>query len=220
MQGLDQQGHPIIRAKEEDYPEFKGEWATITAAPGKPSIQRYVEMQGVQLAAAGLKMALLVPFTTMAAINTPKPSTNMFAESPVETIASVLQAIQSNLAQHPVPMPTLAKLGAASYSSGISALRSFLRAMQSFNLVKEVIDLDSPAIIRERPPRLTPSPGAISKCFTQIPSPGQARTYVTLIDKHFQNITLDTGIIPQWRRIHALIGTRMYCGAMVNSAIK
>ena len=208
-----------IRAKEEDYPEFKGDWSTLTTTSGS-SIQRYVPLQGVQLAAAGLKMPLLVPFTTMAALKT--ASANMFTDRPIETIASVIQAIQSGLADHPMPMPTLVKLGAASYSSGIHALRLFLAAMQPSRLVKEVIDLDSPAI-KGQPHALTFSPGALSKCFTQVPVAHPARTYVTVRQVHFENVHaldhLPTGPLFN-QRLHACIGTMMYHGAMVNSTIK
>ena len=111
-----------IRAKDEDYPEFKGDWSTLTTTSGS-SIQRYVPMQGGQLAAAGIKIPMLVPFTTMAALNAPKSPSNMFTDSPVETIAAVLAALEVLvLGTAPRLSPlTIDRLGAASFSSGIGA---------------------------------------------------------------------------------------------------
>src|SRR5262245_29238046 len=48
------QGHKVI-AKDEDYREFTGGWSA--------SLQRYIAMQGVQLAAARKPYPMIVPFT-------------------------------------------------------------------------------------------------------------------------------------------------------------
>jgi hypothetical protein len=161
--------HPTVRqvrdviAADEDYADFKGGWSRLTQPVG--SIQRYVALEGVQVATAGLKMPMLVPFTTMAALN--KASANMFSDRPVETIVAVLEAIQNLLSGQTSQKLTLAKVGAASFSSGIHALKLFLTAMRPSGLVKEVIDLDSP-VIAGNPHALTRSPGAASRCFTQV----------------------------------------------------
>jgi hypothetical protein len=100
---VQQAGHVV--ADDKDYPEFKGGWSSITRPVG--SIQRYVALEGVQVATAGLKMPMLVPFTTMAALNRKAPSANMFTDRPVDTIVAVMEAIQNELAGHSVTKPAL-----------------------------------------------------------------------------------------------------------------
>jgi hypothetical protein len=203
-----------VVAADTDYRDFKGGWSG--------SLQRYVAMQGGQLAGAGLKMPLLVPFTTMAALDTKHhPGQNMFTDRPVETLNAIMAAIQRQITQKAGAKPTLSALGAASFSSGISALRLFLAAMRSSGLVKEVIDFDSPHIKKE-PKMLTRSPGAVSKCFTQTgppPSVHPGPGYVILTAKHFDSVTAYTQY-PEPQRTHARIGWMMYFQAMMTSALR
>lgn len=201
-----------IRADDKDYPEFKGKWPTDVDGGG---IQRYVPMQGGQLAAAERLVPLLVPFTTMAALKT--PAENMFSDRPIETLNAVMAAIESEITGNKNSKPTLAAVGAASFSSGIMALRLFLSAMRSSGIVKEVIDFDSPHIVTE-PKMLTRCPGAVSKCFTRKPGAHPEFGYVVLRPEHFETVVehLD---FPEPTRLHARIGWMMYHQAMMNSVI-
>jgi hypothetical protein len=178
-------------------------------------------MQGGQLAGAGRLMPLLVPFTTMAALKLTKAGTatgaNLFSDRPVETLNAVVAAIQSEFVGKAGGSPTLAKVGAASFSSGITALRLFLASMRSSGLVKEVIDFDSPHIVAE-PKTLTLSSGAVSKCFTQFAVPHPAAGWVTLTKQHFEAVS-SFGSYPEPQRLHARIGWMMYFQAMANSVI-
>jgi hypothetical protein len=191
----------VVHATDTDYKDFKGGWSR--------SIQRYVAMQGGQLAGAGRLMPLLVPFTTMAALVS--PAKNMFNDRPVETLNAIMAAIQSEITPHSSRKPMLSNVGVSSFSSGITALRLFLTAMSSSGLVKEIIDFDSPFIISE-PKQLTRSSGAVSKCFTQIlhrPEIG----WVTLTTDHFTAVR-------KFDSLHARIGWMMYHQAMINSVIR
>ena len=199
----------IIHANDNDYREFTGGWSA--------KLQRYVALQGVQLAKAGRLMPFLVPFTTMAALRGSKthpiPAQNMFSDRPVETLNAIMEAIQSEIVPKATGTPSLTKLGASSFSSGIGALRLFLASMSASGLIKEVIDFDGPFITKE-PKRLTPSPGAVSKCFTQTGPAGPSPNYVTVTNDHFTLVTAypDSGL-------HGRIGWMMYYQAMLHSVI-
>jgi hypothetical protein len=202
-----------VVADDKDYRDFQGGWSG--------SLQRYVAMQGGQLAAAGRRLPLLVPFTTMAALQRTKagtaPGANLFSDRPVETLNAVLAAIQAAVTGKAGGQPALAKVGAASFSSGIQALRLFLAALRSSGLVKEVLDFDSPHIVAE-PKALTLAPGAVSKCFTQFPASHPPAGWVTLTAAHFAAVSSFAGY-PEPQRLHARIGWMMYFQAMVNSVI-
>jgi hypothetical protein len=199
-------------ADDKDYPDFKGGW------PGDDGVQRYVALQGVQLAAAGLRMPLLVPFTTMAAIKAGGATNqNMFFDRPVETLNAIMAAVWLAIKPGVSGDPALAAIGAASFSSGITALKIFLAAMPS-GLVQEVIDFDSPFIVQERN-MLTSSPPAVSKCFTQVPPVRPQVGYVTVTEKHFQRVTAYTDIVAKYR-LHGRIGRMMYQSAMMNSVFR
>ena len=211
----------VVHADDKDYRDFQGGWPSIERGPsGVPAkgIQRYVAMQGGQLAGADRLAPLLVPFTTMAALNTKAPAGNMFSDRPVETLNAVMAAIQSEITKKEGGKPTLATLGVASFSSGIMALRLFLAAMRSSGLVKEVIDFDSPHIKIE-PKTLTRAPGAVSKCFTQVAASRPEPGYVTLMAQHFATITAYSGF-NEPVRLHARIGWMMYYQAMKDLAKK
>ena len=152
-----------VRAAEADYPAFAGGWSD--------SMQRYVALEGGQLAAVR-QLPMLVPFTTMAALNGgPK---DMFAQDPVDTLGHITAAIQSTLVPLPLPPQALTDVGVASFSSGITAMRRFINAMRPSGLVREVIDFDSPFIIGQ-PAALTASPGAVSSCYSQVPPQSGSR---------------------------------------------
>jgi hypothetical protein len=202
-----------VIADDKDYREFKGGWSG--------SIQRYVAMEGGQLAAAGRLLPMLVPFTTMAAVRVGKngaiPTANMFQDRPVETLNAVMAAIESEITGDASAKPKLTKVGAASFSSGIGALRLFLKSMKSSGLIKEVIDFDSPHIVAE-PKSLTRSPGAVSRCFTQFAVARPETGWVTVNANHFASVSA-FGQYPEPQRTHARIGWMMYFQAMTTSTI-
>ena len=200
--------HPTVMqngrviAADADYRLFKRGWVD--------SIQQYVPRQGAQFGAAGRKYPLIFPFMTMDSLR--KGGSNMFADRPVETLNRIMDAIH-DLMPGATGVPRLSAIGAASFSSGIGALRLFLGQMRSSGLVKEVIDFDSPFITKE-PKTLTPSPGAVSKCFTQSNPPHKPMGFITVNSGHFTDVTA-------YRRdgLHAQIGWSMYHQAMITSVI-
>lgn len=201
-----QQGFPpnvIVHAREEDYPTFTGGWSG--------SLQRYVSMQGGQLAAARL-VPLIVPFTTMAALQ--NANMNIFGVDPIATLTHLATAIQS--AVIPIftpPPPELLQVGVTSFSSGIFALRQFVQSMQPSGLVREIIDLDSPHIVGQ-PADLVGSPGAVSSCYTQKNRATPLEGYRYLPPASFSHLT-SFNADP-----HACIGWMMYYTAMLTSVIQ
>jgi hypothetical protein len=192
---------PTVHAADGDYADFKGGWSG--------SIQRYVGMQGGQLAGAGELYPMLVPFTTMKAL---AKGPNMFSSRPVETLNAVMQAIGNEIKGANVTLP-LARVGAASFSSGCHALRRFLWKMERSGLVKEIFNFDGPHIASE-PKTLIRSPGAFSKCYTQFALPVPPAGWVTLTEDHFANVTAFRS-----DGIHAQIGWTMYHQAMLGSTL-
>jgi hypothetical protein len=199
------QGRPpnqVVHARDADYPAFTGGWSG--------SLQRYVAMEGGQLAGAR-QVALLVPFTTMAALG--GGATHMFTTDPVATLSFITAAIQSTFDPlHLLPPPPLTAVGVASFSSGITAMRMFINAMRPSGLVREVIDFDSPFIVGE-PAELTLSPGAVSSCYTQTPRPNPPPGYRFLPASSFARLASFNG------DPHACIGFMMYHTAMITSVI-
>jgi hypothetical protein len=222
--------HPTVRqqgtviAEDQDYRDFKGGWAGDDTVPlrDRHDIQRFIAIQGVQLAFAGLNMPLLVPFTTMAALQRPKNSggtnQNMFTDRPVDTLNAIMAAVQAEIDLNSIFSGRLTAIGAASFSSGITALQMFLRAMRSSGLVREVIDFDSP-FIQGQLPILTRSPDAIrSACFAEVAPLSPEVGYVTLTKQHFERITAFDDRLEKFRT-HQRIGNMMYFGAMTNSVL-
>jgi hypothetical protein len=171
-------------------------------------MQRYVALEGVQLAAVR-QLPMLVPFTTMAALG--GGSANMFAVDPVPTLSNVTAAIQATFIPVGLLPPDLTAVGVASFSSGIYAMRQFINAMKPSGLVREVIDFDSPYIIGQ-PAALTPSPGGVSSCYSQIP-PSPTPGYRFMPPGSFANLT-SYNHVP-----HTCIGFMMYYTAMISSII-
>ncbi len=200
-----QQGFPPnveVHAREADYPTFTGGWSG--------TMQRYVAMEGGQIAGAR-QVAMLVPFTTMAALQ--GGAANMFTTDPVATLSHITAAIQSTF--DPLgflPPPFLTDVGVASFSSGIGAMKLFINAMRPSGLVREVIDFDSPFIIGN-PAELTTSPGAVSSCYTQTPRANPPAGYKFLPPSSFAQLT-SFGHDP-----HSCIGWMMYRTAMLTSVI-
>jgi hypothetical protein len=194
-------GQVIVHARDEDYPRFTGGWSR--------SIQRYVSLEGGQLAASR-RLPMLVPFTTMAALG--GGVNNMFTTDPVVTLRSITAAIQALVIPFGVPPPPLTDVGVASFSSGISAMRMFIAAMRSSGLVREVIDFDSPFIVGQ-PAELTPSPGAVSSCYTQRSRPNPPPGYQFMPAGSFANLTSFN------HDPHSCIGWMMYQTAMISSVI-
>jgi hypothetical protein len=192
-----------VHAFDTDYHNFTGGWSG--------TLQRYIALQGGQLAGAR-RVPMLVPFTTMAAI-APGSTNNMFTVDPVETLSNITAAIQSTLIPVPfLPPPDLTAVGVTSFSSGIHAMREFIKAMKPSGLVREVIDFDSPFIIGQ-PAELTLSPGAVSSCYTQVPRANPPQGYRFMPRESFANLTSFN------RDPHACIGFMMYHTAMLTSAI-
>lgn len=200
------QGFPpnqVVHARDADYPAFTGGWSG--------SLQRYIALEGGQLAGAR-QVAMLVPFTTMAALG--GGPANMFTTDPVATLSYITAAIQRTFdVVGLLPPPELSAVGVASFSSGISAMRMFINSMTPSGLVREVIDFDSPFIVGQ-PAELTPSPGAVSSCYTQTPRPNPPPGYKFMPAASFANLTSYNA------NPHACIGWMMYYTAMLTSVIQ
>lgn len=199
------QGYPpnvIVHAREEDYALFAGGWSG--------SLQRYVPMQGGQLAAAGRLVPLIVPFTTMGALSGGRLS--VFGIDPVATLHYIVAAIQSSVNPLPLPSPQLQGIGVSSFSSGIGAMKMFVAAMNSSGLLREIIDFDS-AFIIGNPAELVAEPGVVSSCYTQHFRPSAPLGYRYLASQSFQHIA-SFGGVP-----HTCIGSMMYYTAMLTSVL-
>src|SRR5215813_14216500 len=106
-----------VHATEADYPTFRGGWSA--------KLQRYVGLQGSQLAAAR-RTPLIVPFMTMAAHSGKAPA-YMFASQPIETLNAIMTAVREAVnkadpfafRKDPVGSVKVARMGVSSFSSGI-----------------------------------------------------------------------------------------------------
>lgn len=195
-------GEVIVHAREADYPAFTGGWSN--------SIQRYIAMEGGQLAASR-KLPMLVPFTTMAALG--GGTHNIFSVDPVETLSHITAAIQKTFDPLGIlPPPPLTAVGVASFSSGISAMKIFISAIASSGLIKEIVDFDSP-FISGTIPALVTSPGAVSSCYSQVPHPNSPPGYKFLPAGSFAKLTSFN------HNPHACIGWMTYYTAMISSVI-
>ncbi len=194
-----------VIAAPEDYPEFKGGWSG--------TMQRYIAMEGGQLAGARLT-ALLVPFTTMAALN--NPGENMFSIAPIDTLNAIMAAIKETVAPFAPVQSDIASIGVTSFSNGITAMRLFINDLAPTGLVQEVTDLDSPYIVTE-PKSLTGSPGAVSRCYTQFLLPNPPPGWLTLPAASFKNVTSFPG--DPGSHAHACIGFMMYYSAALTSIV-
>jgi hypothetical protein len=97
----------------------------------------YVLHMGVQVASKG--MVFLMPFMTQE--STQLPSANMFATKGLDTLQRVMDGCAKALGRTP---GKLAKVGVASYSSGINHLSLFGKNLGSSGIIKEQVDFDSP----------------------------------------------------------------------------
>ena len=172
-----------VHAKETDYPTFTGGWSG--------SLQRYVAMQGGQLAGAR-KTALIVPFMTMAAATGRAPN-YMFATRSAETLNAIMTAVRDAVtpsgaappATAPVPV---SRVAVSSFSSGIGFMRLFIGTFGGSGLIVETTDFDSPFIIAERNKPMTRSPGAKGRVFSQVGPVHSQFGWVTMPIASFRNI--------------------------------
>lgn len=190
-----------VHAADSDYKTFTGGWSG--------SLQRYVAMQGGQLAGAR-KTTLIVPFMTMAAY-TGSATSYMFATSSTQTLNAIMTAVRdaaTGAAGSPIQV---SKLGVSSFSSGIGAMRLFINKFGS--AITETVDFDSPFIIGE-PQVVTRAPGAPGRVYTQVSSPFPQPGWMTLPPPSFKNIQTyrDKGT-------HAQIGWMTYYLASIASVI-
>ena len=193
----------IRHAKEEDYPTFTGGWSG--------SLQRYVAMQGGQLAGAR-QMPLIVPFMTMASYRGAAPA-YMFATRPIETLNAIISAVRETATGQSGSV-AVAAIGVSSFSSGIEGMRLFIRTFGSTRLIKETTDFDGPWI-KGSPQIITTSPGAKGRVFSQKAPPHPTPGWITLSAWRFKNIVTfrDKGV-------HAQIGWMTFFVAATSSVIK
>ena len=197
-----------VIAKDTDYPTFTGGWSA--------KVQRYVEMQGAQLAGVR-KTALMVPFMMMKAARG-RAADYMFATKSVETLNAIMTAVRDAATPGGVAPGTAAvqisKIAVSSFSSGIDYMRLFIGTFGSTRLIVETTDFDSPFIIAEKNKPMTRSPGAKARVFSQQGPMFPQFGWVTMPATSFRNIAKyrDKGV-------HAQIGWMMFFTASMGSSI-
>jgi hypothetical protein len=205
------QGGNVIAA-DVDYPEFKNGWPNV--------LQRYVAMQGSQLA-GGRLTTLLVPFTTMGALNS--VNQNMFSVDPIGTLDALMAAVKEAVAPFAPVLTDIGTVGVTSFSSGITAMRLFITHLSPTGLLREATDLDSPFIIAEPKVLTQVPPGAVSRCYTQHVLPSPPFGWVNLPAAGFSSIPSNPAAPgdpnPLGSHAHACIGFMMYYSAMLTSVI-
>lgn len=194
---------PLVHAAEGDYPAFRGGWSR--------SLQRYVAMQGGQLAGAR-QTPLIVPFMTMAAFTGRAPA-YMFATRPTETLNAIMTAVR-DAAVPSMPDPVqVSRIGVSSFSSGIGAMRLFIQTFGGNGLIAETTDFDSPFITVELKV-ITRSPGAVGRVFSQVAPRHPQVGWLTMPAPSFRNITTFRPKGP-----HAQIGWMTFFMASLTSVI-
>jgi hypothetical protein len=167
----------VVHAREIDYPTFSGGWSG--------SLQRYVAMQGGQL--AGVRQTtLIVPFMTMAAFTGQAPA-YMFATRPIETLNAIMMAVRDETVPSAGDPVNVTRIGVSSFSSGIGAMRLFIGTFGRSGLIAETTDFDSAFIISE-PKIITRSPGAVGRVFSQVPPPTPELGWMTMPAANFRDI--------------------------------
>lgn len=193
----------VVHAAEGDYPAFRGGWSG--------SLQRYVAMQGGQL--AGMRLTpLIVPFMTMAATSGHAPA-YMFATRPLETLNEIMTAVRDAVVPGATGTVQVARMGVSSFSSGIGAMRLFIRAFGSSGLIAETTDFDGP-FIRSEPKVITRAPNAAGRVFSQVPPPHPQLGWVTMPAASFRNVATFRAQGP-----HAQIGWMTFFMAAMGSVI-
>jgi hypothetical protein len=192
-----------VHAAEGDYPTFAGGW--------RGSLQRYVAMQGGQLAGVSAT-PLIVPFMTMASLRGAAPA-YMFGTRATETLSAICSAVRlAATGQSGQVAP--GQIGVSSFSSGIGAMKLFINSFGSSGFIVETTDFDSP-FIKGSHRIITTAPGATGRVFSQIapvrPTPG----WVTLPAWKFKRIVAfrDKGA-------HAQIGWMTFFLAAMTSKIR
>lgn len=199
--------HPTVvnggqtHASEGDYRHFRGGWSG--------SIQRYVAMQGGQMAAAR-QMTLIVPFMTMGSMG--GGSANMFSDRAVDTLNAIMAAIQAELLPGAANPAALGGIGAASFSSGVGHLSKFLGFPGVSALVRETIDFDSAFIV---------------SAHSSVPAvAGAGQWQVTQVSVQRHRIGWLALPEPAWRQvrtydsIYARIGWMMFYSMMIFSGFR
>lgn len=187
----------VVHAADKDYPKFGGGWSG--------SLQRYVAMQGGQLAGARLT-PLVVPFMTMAACSGKAPF-YMFATRPLETLNAIMTTVRDlvmpglglpNLDIPGLNIPGLGKpglgspvqmsrIGVSSFSSGIGAMRLFIKSFNPTGLIAEVKDFDSPFIKSEKK-IITNAATGVGRVFSQVGPLHPSPHWMTMPAQNFRNV--------------------------------
>lgn len=192
-----------VHAADPDYAAFTGGWSG--------SLQRYVAMQGAQLAGAR-QTPLIVPFMTMAALGGRAPA-YLFATRPAETLDAILTAVRDAVTPNTPGTVSVARVGVASFSSGIGAMRLFISTFGASGVIAETTDFDSPFIIGQ-PRVITRSPGAVGRVFSQVPPGMPSPWWITMSPQSLQRVSTFRLEGP-----HAQIGWMSYYMASLTSVI-
>jgi hypothetical protein len=99
---------------------------------------------------------------------------------------AIATAVRDAAAPGPTDPVKVTRMGVSSYSSGIGAMRLFIRTFGG-GLIAETTDFDGP-FIRAEPKVITRAPGAVGRVFSQIAPPHPQVGWVTMPDTSFRNI--------------------------------
>jgi hypothetical protein len=188
------------------YKTFSGEW---------PTVQRYTNMQGVQMAAIRQR-PVIVPFMPVTA-KSDSASANMFASRGENLLNAVLQETQIQLGRTGT-FDKLSKIGAASFSSGVDYLTRFLKSIGPSGLVGEVMDFDSAHMISAHTSVPFGAAPAVWQISQAAPPGGFRIGWLHLPMSAFSEVKAfgDSG---NPGNVHAKIGFMMFRAMMVSSII-
>ena len=157
-----------------------------------------------------------MPFLPVSA-KSDSPKLNMFASRGEDLLNAVMMEIQIQLGRM-TKYDKLARLGAASFSSGVDFMTQFLRNMSPSGLIKEVMDFDS-AHMQSAHTTVSAMAGVATWQITQAPPPGGFRIgWLYLPQDAFTNIT-EYGPSSGYGVVHANIGYMMFRSMMTVSVL-
>jgi hypothetical protein len=145
------------------------------------------------------------------------PKANMFASRGENLLNAVVQEIQIQLGRSGT-FDKLARIGAASFSSGVDYLTRFLKSLGPSGLVGEVIDFDSAHMISDHT-SVPPMAGVATWQVSQAGPPGGFRIgWLHLpLEAHKKLTAFGNSSNPGV--VHANIGYMMFRSMMVSSTI-
>lgn len=205
--------HPatIAPADDTNYRDFTGRWPQKGKDGIEDGVQRYVTIEGTQMAAVR-QLTLLVPFMTHAS-HAGTSGANMFASRGMDLLNVVMAAIQMECGMTG-KFVKLHQIGVASYSSGVDHLAKFVGLFGSTGLIRETMDFDS-GFMKSKHEAVPAISGAAAWQITQKAPPGGPRSrWIHTSQEAFRNIN------SFGRDVHTQIGYMMFQSMMNFSTVR